>query len=149
MPRPRPTRERATSSSGARRDVEARQLSGFLVSTCARTESLMPPSRVDLGGRKRNKVESDKGTDSERGEEREKTIERNERVYRRWRERDGGCEGSRGQERADLILERASSSFYTRWFYIRPLSCYRAPLRVGASARLCRSALSILSGRGA
>lgn len=31
-----------------------------------------------------------------------------------------------GWERADLILERASSSFYTRWFYIRPLSCYRA-----------------------
>lgn len=31
-----------------------------------------------------------------------------------------------GRERADLILERASSSFYTRWFYIRPLSCYRA-----------------------
>ena len=67
--------------------------------------------------------------DADRGDRR--------RRRRGWRLREDGRkerslevesreESSGGWERADLILERASSSFYTRWFYIRPLSCYRA-----------------------
>lgn len=102
---------------------------GYCWSDSTRSTRRSPPARSTGRLRKGRLKGADKGRCCGRGREEKKSVSR--RVTNDddddEEEEDGGTAGGVIGKRVREVRfnTRTSSSFYTRWFYIRPLSCYQ------------------------